>query len=383
MHRDATGNVALRCVDLTFSNLLTAATHLPYNDAIASAGARSGSDPRQSAPDEGTAMRYDVRRGIRAPLLLVAALGLLAAACSGGSDTGSSGSSGGPEISSITIGSLPVVDAAPAYVAEKAGYFKQEGLTVKFQQAQGGAALIPSLVSGDIQVAFSNWVSLFLAKSHGIDLTLIADGDKAKPGFSGVFVMPNSPIKTPADLAGKKIAVNTLNNVGGLVISAVLKSQGVDPKTIKFVEVGFPDMGATLQRGDVDAVWVVEPFTSAVKATLNARPIIDPFSGPTAALPVGGYAVTKQFADENPKTVAAFARALDKAVADSNADRSKVDEVVPTYIKIDAATASKVTLPIYSATPNALELQRVADLMQQFGNLSQRLDVASFTRSSG
>jgi NitT/TauT family transport system substrate-binding protein len=367
-------------VDLTFSTLLTGATHLPYNVAIASAGARSGSDPRQSAPDEGTAMRYDVRRGIRAPLLLVAVLGLLAAACSSGSDNESSGSSGGLETSTITVGSLPVVDAAPAYMAEKAGYFKQEGLTVKFQQAQGGAALIPALVSGDVQVAFSNWVSLFLAKSHGIDLTVIADGDKAKPGFSGVFVMPNSPIKTPADLAGKKIAVNTLNNVGGLVISAVLQSQGVDPKTIKFVEVGFPDMGATLQRGDVDAVWVVEPFTSAVKATLNARTIIDPFSGPTAALPVGGYAVTKQFADKNPKTVAAFVRALDKAVADANADRTKVDAVVPTYIKIKADAASKVTLPIYSSTPNALELQRVADLMQQFGSLSQRLDVASFTR---
>ena len=371
------------CAYLTFSNLLTGATHLPYNDAIASAGARSGSDPGQSVPDEGTAMRYDVRRGIRAPLLLVAVLGLLTAACSSGSDNGSSSSSGGPETSTITLGSLPVVDAAPAYIADKAGYFKQEGLTVKFQQAQGGAALIPSLVSGDIQIAFSNWVSLFLAKSHGIDLTLVADGDKARPGFSGVFVMPNSPIKTPADLAGKKIAVNTLNNVGGLVISAVLQSQGVDPKSIKFVEVGFPDMGATLQRGDVNAVWVVEPFTSAVKATLNARAIIDPFSGPTAALPVGGYAVTKQFADKNPKTVAAFFRALDKAVTDANADRSKVNEVVPTYIKIDAATASKVTLPIYSATPNAIELQRVADLMQQFGDLSQRLDVASFTRISG
>jgi NitT/TauT family transport system substrate-binding protein len=326
-------------------------------------------------------MRYDVRRGIRAPLLLVAALCLLAAACSSGSDNGSSGSSGGPETSTITLGSLPVVDAAPAYIAEKAGYFKQEGLTVKFQQAQGGAALIPSLVSGDIQIAFSNWVSLFLAKSHGFDITLIADGDKSRPGFSGVFVMPNSPIKTPTDLAGKKIAVNTLNNVGGLVISAVLKSQGVDPASIKFVEVGFPDMGAALQRGDVDAIWVVEPFTSGVKATLSARAIIDPFSGPTAALPVGGYAVTKKFADKNPNTVAAFFRALDKAVSDANADRSKVNEVVPTYIKIDAATASKVTLPIYSATINAIELQRVADLMQQFGTLSQRLDVASFTRT--
>jgi hypothetical protein len=40
-----------------------------------------------------------------------------------------------------------------------------------------------------------------------------------------------------------------------------------------------------------------------------------------------------------------------------------------------------VTLPIYAATPNPIELQRVADLMQQFGALSQRLDVASFTRT--
>jgi NitT/TauT family transport system substrate-binding protein len=326
-------------------------------------------------------MRYDLGRGIRAPLLLIAVLGLLAAACSSGGDNASSGSSGGLETSTITLGSLPVVDAAPAYIAEKAGYFKQEGLTVKFQQAQGGAALVPSLVSGDIQIAFSNWVSLFLAKSQGIDISVIADGDKAKPGFSGVLTMPNSPIKTPADLAGKKIAVNTLNNIGGLVISAVLQSQGVDPKSIKFVEVGFPDMGATLQRGDVDAIWVVEPFTSAVKGTLNARQIIDPFSGPTAALPVGGYAVTKQFADKNPNTVAAFVRALDKAVADANADRSKVNEVVPTYIKIDPAAVSQVTLPIYASTPNPVELQRVADLMQQFGTLSQRLDVASFTRS--
>jgi NitT/TauT family transport system substrate-binding protein len=326
-------------------------------------------------------MRYDVRRGLRAPLLLLAVLGLLAAACSSGSK--SSSSSGGLETSTITLGSLPVVDAAPAYIAEKAGYFKQEGLTVKFQQAQGGAALIPSLVSGGIQVAFSNWVSVFLAKSHGIDLTVIADGDKARPGFSAVYVMPNSPIKTPADLAGRKIAVNTLNNIGGLVISAVLKDKGVDPKSVKFVEVGFPDMGAALQRGDVDAAWVVEPFTSALKATLNARAIIDPFSGPTAALPVGGYAVTKSFADKNPKTVAAFFRALDKAVADANADRSKVNQVVPTYIKIDPAAVAKVTLPIYSNTPNPTELQRVADLMQQFGIVSQRVDVASFTRTVG
>jgi NitT/TauT family transport system substrate-binding protein len=327
-------------------------------------------------------MRYDVRRGLRAPLLLLAALTLLTA-CQGNGNSTSSQSGSGPETPNITIGVLPVVDVAPVYLAEKEGLFKQEGLTVKFQQAQGGAALIPAMVGGNVQIAFSNYVSLFLAKNRGIDLNVIAEGVRAKPGFSGVFTMPGSPIKTPADLAGKKVAVNTLNNVGDVAISAVLSSQGVDPKTLKFVEIPLPDMGPTMQRGQIDAAWVVEPFTTSLKDTLKARSIIDPFSGPTDGLAIAGYAVTKRFADQNPKTVAAFLRALSKATAAANADSSKVAEVVPTYTGIKAAAASKFTLPEYTATPDAKALQRVADLMKQFGKLNQSLDVASFTRSSG
>jgi NitT/TauT family transport system substrate-binding protein len=324
-------------------------------------------------------MRYDLRRGLRAPALLLAALTMFAAACQGTSSNSSSGS--GPETPNLTIGVLPVVDVAPVYMAEKAGYFKQEGLTVKFQQAQGGAALIPAMVGGNIQIAFSNYVSLFLAKDRGIDLNVIAEGNRAKPGFSGVFTMPGSPIRTPADLAGKKVAVNTLNNVGDVAISAVLSDKGVDPKTVKFVEIPLPDMGPTLQRGEVDAAWVVEPFTTSLKDTLKARAIIDPFSGPTDGMAIAGYATLKRFADSNPKTIAAFLRALGKATADANADPSKVTDVVPTYTGIKAATASKFTLPQYTATPDIKTLQRVADLMQRFGKLSQRLDVGSFTRS--
>ncbi len=328
-------------------------------------------------------MRYDVRRGIRAPLpLLLAALTVFAAAC--GSDSGgnsSSQASGGPETPNITVGVLPIVGVAPVYLAEQNGFFKQEGLTVKFQQAQGDAALIPAMVGGDIQIAFSNYVSLFLAKTRGIDLSVIAEGVRAKPGFSGVFVMPNSPIKTPADLAGKKVAVDTLNNVGDVAISAVLSQQGVDPKTLKFVEVPLPDMGPTMQRGEVDAAWVEEPFTTSLKDTLKARAIIDPFSGPTDGLPVAGYAVTERFSDSNPRTVAAFLRALDKATAAANADPSKVVQLVPTYTGIKADAASKFTLPAYTATPDATALQHVADLMKQYGKLDQTMDVASFTRS--
>jgi NitT/TauT family transport system substrate-binding protein len=317
----------------------------------------------------------------RAPTLLVAVLLAATLAACGGNDEGSSGGSG-PETKSLTIGVLPVVDAAPVYLAVKQGYFQAEGLDVKFQSFQGGAAIVPAMVAGSVQVSFSNWVSLFLAKSRGIDLTVVADGDRAKSGFSGVFTLPDSPIKSPADLAGKKVAVNTLANIGDVAISAVLKDKGVDPKSVKFVEIPFPEMGATLQRGQVDAIWVVEPYTSAVKGTLKAKSVIDPFSGPTDQLPVGGYAVMRQFAEKNPRTVAAFQRALAKAVADAG-DSAKVAEVLPTYTKITADAAGKLTLPEYVADLDASKLQRVADLMQEQGKVSQKVDVASFTQAGG
>jgi NitT/TauT family transport system substrate-binding protein len=314
-------------------------------------------------------------------LLLAVALVVGLAAC-GGNDKGSSGGSG-PETTNLTVGVLPVVDVAPVYMAVKQGYFKAEGLEVKFQSFQGGAAIVPAMVAGSVQVSFSNWVSLFLAKSRGIDLTVIADGDRAKPGFSGVFTMPDSPIKSAADLAGKKVAVNTLANIGDVAISAVLKDKGVDPKSIKFVEIPFPEMGATLQRGQVDAIWAVEPYTTAVKGTLKARSIIDPFSGPTDQLPVAGYAVMRQFADENPRTVAAFQRALAKAAGEASGDAAKVAEVLPTYTKIAAADAGSLTLPEYVVELDASKLQRVADLMQEEGKVSQKVDVASFTKPGG
>jgi NitT/TauT family transport system substrate-binding protein len=81
--------------------------------------------------------------------------------------------------------------------------------------------------------------------------------------------------------------------------------------------------------------------------------------------------------------VAAFQRALAKAVADVNSDSSKVAEVLPTYTKITADAAGKLTLPEYVADLDASKLQRVADLMQDEGKVSQKVDVASFTKAAG
>lgn len=332
-------------------------------------------------------MHGTIRRISRGPLALAVAMGLLLAACGGSDDGGQpaggqAGGGGGPEVKELTVGVLPVVDVAPLYIADKAGYFQAEGLTVKFQQAQGGAAIIPAMVAGDVQVAFSNYVSLYLARSNNIDLRIVGEGVRAAPGFSGVMTMPDSPIKDAAGLAGKKVGVNTLNNIGSMIVMSTVKDAGADPKLVQFVEIPLPEMGPTLQRGDIDAAWVVEPFTTNLKTTLEAVSVADPYSGPTDKLPVAGYAVTGEFASKNPNTVAAFLRALTKAAADAR-DIAKVAEVVPTYTQIKPDVAAKVTPPEYRDPKiETAQLQRVADLMVQFGMLKAPLDVSSFTSSS-
>src|SRR5690606_41642285 len=64
----------------------------------------------------------------------------------------------------------------------------------------------------------------------------------------------------PADLAGRTVAVNALNNIGGLLISGALRKLGVDTTAIKFMEIGFPDANAALESGRVDAAYQTEPF---------------------------------------------------------------------------------------------------------------------------
>lgn len=286
---------------------------------------------------------------------------------------------GEPEVSELRVGLIPIVDVAPVYIAQSEGIFEEEGLTVEVQDGVGGAAIIPAMIAGELDVSFGNYVSMILAENEGLGLALVAEGNRAVDGFSGVFVLPDSDIQEAADLEGATVAVNTLNNVGTVAISAVLEEQGVDPESIEFIEVPFPEMGATLERGDVDAIWVVEPFTSNVQATLDAREIIDPFSGPTEGLPVAGYAVTADFAEENPNTVAAFRRAIEAASQMASDDPDLVTEALLSYTEIPEEAAGGVTQPEWVASLDPNEVQRVSDLMADYGFLDEPLDVSGFT----
>ncbi|WP_440071204.1 ABC transporter substrate-binding protein [Streptosporangium sp. OZ121] len=297
----------------------------------------------------------------------------LALSACGSSDTPTdttAANAGGLEKNSIKMGALPIPDSAALYIADKRGFFKEEGLTVTIEPVPGGAQAQQGLLGGTLDATQTNYVSTFLAVSKGNKMKIISDLYQAAPNSFNLMVPKDSGIKTPADLKGKKIAVNSLGNIGTLAVTTVLKTHGLTEKDVEFVEFGFPDMGAQLKNKVVDAAWMTEPALTAAQKLLGAQKLADTMVDSTADFPIAGVVVTEKFANENPKTVAAFQRAVARAQQIAATDRKAVEEILPTYTKIDAATAAVITLGSFPTSLDETRLQRVADLMLEQGYLT-------------
>ncbi|MET0136670.1 MAG: ABC transporter substrate-binding protein [Kibdelosporangium sp.] len=294
----------------------------------------------------------------------------------GGEDPADQGGSGS-EKAKITLGALPIVDVAPIHIALKKGYFRDEGVDVEVKVIQGGAAGIPGLVNGELDVTFGNWVSFLSAQSKGAaDLKLVADAYRAKPGMFLVLSAPDSAVKAPQDLVGRKVAVNTRANVAELAVRSALQAQQIDPNTVQFTEMAFPDMQAALQRKDIDAALLVEPFITRAQQQIGAVTVLDTIAGDTTDLPIAGYATSAKFAQENPKTLDAFRRALVKAQRDA-ANKAEVESVVTGYAKVDASIAAVLRLGSYPSSIDVERLRGVVSLMKANGMLPGDVDPAA------
>jgi NitT/TauT family transport system substrate-binding protein len=324
-----------------------------------------------------------VKRSLTARVASTTATALLTlsvAACGGSSDdagaagAGGGGDGGGPETTEISVGVQPFAEVAAFHYAMAEGLFEEEGLTVTPQTAGGGGAgLLTGIVSGDIDIAYSNYVSVLQAASQGLPLRVVRENDR--PGVQALYSLPSSGISSPADLAGRRVAINGLGNIMEITTRAALQEAGVDPNSVEFVELPPPDFLSALASGNVDAAWLVEPFVSIGTNTQQVQPVLDVFAGSTEELPVAGWVTSAQFAGENPETVAAFRRAMGEAIERMADDPSLVAEVVPTYTQIPPEVAAGMN-PINFAVDNELEdIAQVEELMREFGLIEEPVDV--------
>jgi NitT/TauT family transport system substrate-binding protein len=313
---------------------------------------------------------------MRRPLVsLVAAALLLVAAGCGSSDDEAPAASGGTQ--QVKVGVIPILDVAPIYLGKQKGFFSSRGIELTMETGQGGAAIVPGVVSGQFQFGFSNVTSLLIARSRGLPLKVVANGvastSKDKADYSGVVTRDDS-IKTAADLAGKQVAVNTLNNIGDSTIRASVRKAGGDPSSVKFTELAFPDMPAALEAGRVDAVWVVEPFLSATLAQ-GGRLIASNYVDTAPDLTVAVYFTSEQLLRDNPDLAKRFTEAMNESLAYADAHPDEARQVLTTYTQIDKAVIPDLTLPKWPEEINRESVETLANLAVQDGLVTEQPDV--------
>jgi NitT/TauT family transport system substrate-binding protein len=279
-----------------------------------------------------------------------------------------------PEQTTIRVGVVPSAASAPLFLARAKGFFEQEGLTVEPHMIVSGAHAVPKVAGRDLDLAQTDYLATLRAADHGMPIKIVGSLYQSQPGTTGLVVRAGSPLRSVADLKGKKIGVSFLRNVEELALRATLKRAGLRMSDVHLVETPLPEMINGLEKGRYSAALLVEPFITQGAVERRTRSLADPMTGKFAGLHVAGWMATDDWVLRNPATLAAFRRALAKAHRLIASDLGQVEEILPHYVKIPSAEARKIKHGAYPATPDLGELRRLADLAHEAKWLRNPLD---------
>ncbi|MEU4654701.1 ABC transporter substrate-binding protein [Streptomyces sp. NPDC023723] len=302
----------------------------------------------------------------------------VASACGSSDSGGSDGADSSGSTTSVKVGLIPIVDVAPLYLGQKKGFYAKHGLKLSLTLAQGGAAVVPGVTSGQFQFGFSNMTSLLIAQSNNVPVKAVANGiastGEEGKDFGAITVKGDSPIKSAKQLEGKKVAINTLKNINETAVRASVSKAGGDPDQVDFVELAFDQMPAALDSGQIDAAMVVEPALATIK-NQGGREIASSMVDIAPDLTVAMYFTSTRYAQQNPATVQKFQQATAESLAYADSHPDEVREIVTTYTKIPADVLAEVTLPKWPAEPNRSSIEALAKLGEEGGLFKQDPDL--------
>jgi NitT/TauT family transport system substrate-binding protein len=300
----------------------------------------------------------------------MAMLALLATACGdddddSGGDEDAAGEQG-DELTPITVGILPLAGLAPFQYGIEQGYFADEGLDVRTEIGQGGAALAPAVLGNEYQFAVGEYISLMQAQQNDVGIQVVSNltngASEADQGINALLVAPDSGIESVEDLAGKTVAVNGLGGVEEVAIRAILDEHGVDDSGVEFTEVDFPDMNAAVARGDVDVAAQPEPFVTLGEQEGLVN-LLEPFYEALPSMPLGLF-----FASEE------WLAALERSI-EASSDEEAMREVIAANTEIEPDVLQDMALDRWDAEIDRDNLQALGELAARYGAVEAEPDL--------
>jgi len=277
---------------------------------------------------------------------------------------------------------VPAVTWLPAWVAQDQGIFAKNGLDVTFTEIQN-LGLLPSTLGKQFDIAPSTPPDLIKAAANGINVVAVAGGfiESSDRRSIEVLTKADSGIKKPSDLTGKLIATPALGSIMHVATLQWLKKNGVDPTSVRAVEVPFPNMSDQLNSGRVAAVEAVQPFAGLMMkggAITLGDPVLsiaDPAMGTM-------WISDKAWAAAHKEVIAKWVASLDEAIAIIKQKPDSVRGSLAKYTKLKPEIAAGIPIPAYQATIAPEHLATWIDVLRDMGQISAPVSAANLVLST-
>jgi NitT/TauT family transport system substrate-binding protein len=292
------------------------------------------------------------------------ALGLISAGIAAASSARTAGAA-----TVIRVATVPVDGTALVYYAKDLNYFQDAGLELTIQNIANGGAITPAVIANEVDIGWTNVISLAAAYKRGLPVTIIAAGGMHVTGSlaTQLMVRKDSTIHTASDLSGKVIGCTGLADVGQLGPEMWIDKNGGKSSTVKFIEVPFPQLPAALEQGRVDAAWLAEPFVHAAEPF--SRTLATCFDAVAPRWMLGAWFTTPAYASAHRSIVESFRTVMTKTAIWANANQAQSGAILAKYSNLDPNTVKTMHRITYATRPEAALLQPAIDLAARYGTI--------------
>lgn len=221
----------------------------------------------------------------------------------------------------LGVGGKALLYYLPLTIAERKGFFKEQGLDVEISDFAGGAKSLQALVGGSADVVTGAYEHTIRMQAKGQDIRAVIELGRF-PGIAvGIRKDKAAAYKSPADLKGMKIGVTAPGSSTNMLVNFLLAQAGLPPDAASFIGVGSAASAvAAIKRGELDAISHLEPVLSMLEKEGDIKIVVDTRTEEgTRALfggsnPAAVLYLKKDFIDKNPNTTQALVNALYKAL---------------------------------------------------------------------
>ena len=251
------------------------------------------------------------------------------------------------------------------------------GARVQWVEFPAGPQLLEALSVGSLEFGLTGDSPPVFAQAAGKDL-LYVGAEPSKPLSSAVLVQENSPLRTLADLKGKRVALQKGSSAHYLLVRAVEKG-GLQWGDITPIYLAPADARAAFEKGAVDAWAIWDPFYAATELAIKPRVLT---TGKGLSGNNSFYLASNPFVEQHPQAVQALLEELTRADAYVQSNRKEAAQLIADFSGLSLATvhlfiSRRPASPVGLLTPTIVaDQQRVADSFLKLELIPRRVEVA-------